>query len=110
LLLFGPVFDSEAVLSDIIKSHWPAILITGGLLVGLAKIIWYEGFRRLDISKTISLGMTFPLFSLIFILLFTNEMISLYQWIGIMIMLIGVYFSIKRKSVEPTLTKYAPIE
>jgi len=62
---------------------------------------------RMDISKTISLFMTFPLFSLFILIFFFQEHISIYQWLGIIIMMIGVYFSIKRPSVDKSLTKYA---
>jgi drug/metabolite transporter (DMT)-like permease len=44
---------------------------------------WYEAFGRLDISKAISLSMTFPLFSLIMLAGIFKEAISSYQWLGI---------------------------
>ncbi|MCK5062170.1 EamA family transporter, partial [Candidatus Parcubacteria bacterium] len=61
-----------------------------------------------DISKAISLAMTFPLFSLIVLIVFFKEIPSTFQWVGILVMAIGVYFSIKRTSTDPVLTKYAP--
>lgn len=86
--------------------HWKLILFTGLIILGIGKIVWYEGLKRLDISKAISLAMTFPLFSLIILISVFKETLSLFQWLGILIIAIGVYFSIKRTSVDPALTKY----
>jgi hypothetical protein len=33
--------------------------------------------------------------------------VSAYQWIGIGAMMIGVFFSIRRPSIDPKLTRYA---
>ncbi|MFH1425918.1 MAG: DMT family transporter [Candidatus Kerfeldbacteria bacterium] len=101
------LFEPHAEWGSIVTEYWWIILVTGLLLFGVTKVIWYEGLKRLDISKAISLGMTFPVFSLVALLLFFNETISLYQWIGIIIMLSGVYFSIRRPSVDLRKTRYA---
>lgn len=82
------------------------ILFTGLVLLGVGKIIWYEGLKRLDISKAVSLGMTFPIFSLVILIVVFKETPSFLQWFGIVVMLVGAFFSIKRASVNPTLTKY----
>jgi drug/metabolite transporter (DMT)-like permease len=87
---------------------WPIILFTGLVLLGAGKIVWYEALCRLDISKAISLSMTFPLFSLVFLIGIFRETASVRQWLGIAIMMLGVFFSIRRRSVEPRLTRYAP--
>ncbi len=91
-----------------ILSNWHMLLVTGLILLGVGKIIWYEALSRLDISKAISLSMTFPLFSLIILIGIFREAISGYQWAGIAIMMLGVLFSIRRSSVDPKLTRYAP--
>lgn len=107
ILLLSFIFEKEANITNIFTNFWPIIIVTGIFVLGLNKIIWYEGLKRVDISKSISLGSTFPLFSLIVLIFFFNETISIYQTIGISIMIIGIYFSIKRKSVNQKLTKYA---
>lgn len=89
-----------------IVGEWPLLLFTGLVLLGVGKIVWYEALGRLDISKAISLGMTFPLFSLAVLIGVFREKVSPYQWIGIGVMMIGVFFSIRRPSVDPKLTKY----
>jgi len=86
--------------------HWPLILFSGLVLLGVGKVVWYEGLKRLDISKAISLAITFPLFSLFVLAFFFGETITSYQWVGIVMMGIGVYFSVKRKSVDIRQTRY----
>ncbi|MFH1591590.1 MAG: DMT family transporter [archaeon] len=108
LLVLSALFEPLASLPSIVASSWWVILLTGFLLMGVTKMIWYEGLRRLDISKAISLGMTFPLFSLALLLLVFREPISLFQWLGIGVMMVGVYYSLRRASVDPALTRYAP--
>jgi len=106
ILLLALIFEKPN-LTNLVNENWLIILFTGVILLGVKKLIWYEGLKRLDISKAISLIMTFPLFSLIILLTVFNEVISIYQALGIIIMMIGVYFSIKRHSTNPKLTKYA---
>ncbi len=100
--------ETRSSLSNIISIDWPVLLFTGLILLGVGKIIWYEALGRLDISKAISLSMTFPLFSMILLIGIFKEAVSHYQWIGAALMMVGVFFSIRRSSVDPTLTKYAP--
>ena len=107
ILFFALAIERPAGLGRIIIDHWFLLLFNGLILLGLNKIIWYESLKRLDISKAISLGLTSPLFSLAVLIFFVGEKISLYQWGGLMIMMAGVYFSAKRKSVDPQTTKYA---
>ena len=89
------------------KGVWPLIAFNGVLLIGIAKVIWYEGMKRLDISKAIALGMAFPFFSVMYLIAWQGERITWGQWAGIAVMAAGVYFSVKRQSVDPQLTKYA---
>ena len=98
--------EAPSSLLHIIVTDWPTLLFTGLILLGVGKIVWYEALGRLDISKAVSLGLTFPLFSLIILVGIFKETISHYQWLGIGAMMVGVLFSIRRSSVDPKLTKY----
>jgi drug/metabolite transporter (DMT)-like permease len=98
----------EPVNLTTILGEWPLLIFTGFFVLGLGKILWYEALGRLDISKSNSLGSTFPLFSLILLVGVFRESVSRYQWIGIVLMMVGVFFSAKRRSVDPKLTKYGP--
>src|SRR3989339_454881 len=106
LLLIARIFEPGVDIKTTLQTNWLTITAIGIITMAIGKIFYYEALKRLDISKTISLGMTFPLFSLLIIVLFFKEAISLYQGIGIAIMMLGVYLSVKRQSVDPQLTKY----
>ena len=110
ILLLSVIVEKPSNMSDIVLASWPTLLFTGLILLGVSKIIWYEGLARLDISKAISLGLTFPLFSLVLLIGIFKEKLTSYQWLGIAAMMAGVYFSIRRASVDPSSTKYAQID
>jgi len=107
LLLLSMFMETPSNMSDIIVTNWPLLSLTGFVLLGAGKIVWYEALDRLDISKAISLSMTFPFFSLIILTGFYKENISLQQAIGIAVMMVGVFFSARRSSVDPAITKYS---
>ena len=100
--------EPRADMVDIIAMNWPTLAFTGLILLGAGKIVWYEALGRLDISKAIALGMTFPLFSLILLVGIYQEPMSRFQWIGAPVMMLGTFCSVKRSSVDPRSTKYAP--
>ena len=106
LLVLSIVLEKPSGMNDVIAANWPIIALTGFVLLGAGKIVWYEALDRLDISKAISLSMTFPLFSLVILTGFYKEPVSRQQAIGIAVMMVGVFFSARRSSVDPTLTKY----
>jgi probable blue pigment (indigoidine) exporter len=95
--------------TDKIFREWPLLLFTGFVVLGAGKIVWYEALGRLDISKANSLGSTFPVFSLIILIGLFKESVSPYQWTGIAVIMIGLFFSIRRASTDPRLTRYSPV-
>lgn len=99
LLALSLVFEKQNLIA-VYREHYKIILLNGILLLTISKVLWYEGLRRLDISKAISLSISFPFFTLLALLIFYKQSISFYQWIGICIMMVGVYFSLKRKSTS----------
>jgi drug/metabolite transporter (DMT)-like permease len=105
---FAALAEPRPGVSRIILDEWPMLLFTGLILLGAGKIVWYEALCRLDISKAVSLGMTFPFFSLIVLIGIFGVSVSSHQWIGIGVMMVGVLFSIRRSSVDPAATGYTP--
>lgn len=101
-------FEPEAVVTTIVAENFWLLLVVGGLLMGLSKILTYESLRHLDISKFIAIAMTFPVSSIIVLILFYGEKITLYHGIGGFFIALGVYFTVKRSSVDSSQTKYAP--
>lgn len=110
ILMFSLATERGVNIGQIIQSHWPLIVFSGLVPLCISAIIFYESLKRIDISKTISLLMAFPFFSLIILIAYFNEKISVYQRIGVAIMMIGLYYSIRRPSVDPKLTKYSPCQ
>lgn len=108
IILFGiaRIFEGEVAITSLVQAHFGSLLINGVILIGIGKILWYESFKRLDISKAVLISMTFPLFSILMLLLF-GEIISMQQWIGISVMIVGVFATLLRPSVDPMKTKYA---
>lgn len=107
ILILSIFLERPVSISTVVTQHWSLLLFTGFVLLGAGKIVWYEALDRLDISKAISLAMTFPLFSLIILTSLYKETISRRQAIGIAVMMMGVFFSAKRSSVDPSKTKYS---
>lgn len=112
LLALSFLFESMSwgKISSLSVRSWFFILFNGLIILSIGKAVWYEALKRLDISKAISLEMTAPFFSLLVLVLFFGEQISLVKWSGILIMLVGVIFSVLRKSTNPHQTKYGQIE
>lgn len=109
LFILSRIIEPEAHIPSIIKDQLATILFTSIVFLGIGKAVWYQGFKRLDMSKAISLIMTAPLFSVFFLLTIFRESLTIQQWLGIGIMTIGMYFSIKRKSVAMEKTKYSKL-
>lgn len=108
IFILALIFEPGQNLRLLLLDNWFIIVVLNGfILMGIAKLIWYNALKRLDISKAISLSMTAPIFSLIILILFFKETVTLPQSIGIALMFLGLYFSVKRKSVDPALTLYA---
>lgn len=105
LLLLAMLFEGRCAVAAA-AAQWPLIAFTGLVVLGVGKIVWYEALGRLDISKAISLGMTFPLFSTILLVGIFREKVSGCQWAGIAVMMVGVFFSVRRRSTDPRLTRY----
>lgn len=96
LILVASFFIEDASLYlPSVQNFWPYIVISGGLLLGLVNIIWYAGLKHLEISKAVNIMMTFPFFSLIFLILFYDEKPSTVQVIGLVIIVLGGYLSVK---------------
>ncbi len=107
LLVLSIIIEAPSSMGTIIVSNWILLFLTGFVLLGAGKIVWYAALARLDISKAIALSMTFPLFSLIVLTGFYKETISRQQAVGIALMMVGVFYSVRRASVDPTMTKYS---
>ena len=108
LLIIARFFEREVAVIPLIQTYFLTLLISGIIFLGVGKILWYESLKRMDISKAVLIAMTFPLFSLA-LLLVLGEKITIQQWIGSSIMIVGVFVTLLRPSVDPMKTKYATL-
>lgn len=92
----------------LISQYWLMFVLVGAVLLPLCKLSFYEGLKRLDISKSISIEMTYPFFSLIFLLLFFDTQIFIHQMIGVGVMVVGTIYAVKRKSHLSSGMRYLP--
>jgi len=108
LCMLSALFEHEISVPALLREHWVMFLLVGIGLLPVCKITFYEGMKRLDISKSITLVMTYPFFSLLVLVFFYGEHVALHQFIGVAVMIAGTFFAVKRKSVESLATKYHP--
>lgn len=106
LLSIAYILEPSVSWRIVLQEELIIIVVTGIFMMGISKVIWYECLKYLDISKAVSLVMTFPLFSMLGIVILDIEPTYTHTWIGFAITMIGVYLSIKRKSVPAEQTLY----
>lgn len=108
LLLISLIFENSAdqIIPSVKQNLW-AIIVSGIVVMGISKILWYEGLKRLDVGKATALAMSYPAFSLIIAVIFVGETASAYQVIGLVVMMAGIYLSTskdKKMLTEATST------
>lgn len=101
LLLAGmsEQLPSPAVLQKMIG----LLLFNGVVLLGVTKWLWVESLHRITIPKAISLTSISPLFTLVFAYYVLNEPVLLEEVIGIIPLIVGIYFltKVERKKGTP---------
>lgn len=98
LLSLSMHFEQKLALSfPSFKNELGLILIQIFFYLILAKIIWYEGFKRMDITKAISIAMTYPAFSLVFAMIFLKEVPNVYQMAGMALILLSIIFMVQQE-------------
>lgn len=100
------IFEHNQFYAANFYKYWPYIVLTGIAGYVIEKLLWYKGLRHLDISKAITLVNSSPLVSLVLLIGFFHESITLYQWVGLIIMLTGVFFAVNRTSTPLDQTRY----
>ena len=58
----------------------------------VSKLLWYKGFRFIDISKAISIGMAMPAISLVYAAAFLHEIPTIQQTAGFVVVITGLVF------------------
>ncbi|KKP36367.1 MAG: hypothetical protein UR27_C0021G0038 [Candidatus Peregrinibacteria bacterium GW2011_GWA2_33_10] len=99
LLLISLQFETiNTPINQMITGNLFAFFVNGILISAISKIVWYEGLKRIDISKAILLSIGgYPAISLIFAIIFLKEIPTLQQIMGFAIIIFGVFQIIERK-------------
>jgi len=87
-----------------IRNNVPIILVNGLLIFSVTKIMWYEGLKRLDLSKAVTLGMTYTAFGFLYSIILLSEQPTYYQISGLILVMLGAYWITRKdKRVEDHL-------
>lgn len=98
ILLFGGLFWGT-VDFDILFSQKSIFLIflNGVVVFGIAKICFLEAMKRIDVSKAIALNSAAPALTLVIAFFFLNEVPTVEQISGLLVMIIGIFLLIDRR-------------
>lgn len=65
----------------------------GGIFApGIARLLFYRGMNSLGVTVSSAIFSTFPLYSSVMAVFLLNEFLSLVDWIGIILIIVGVVF------------------
>jgi drug/metabolite transporter (DMT)-like permease len=81
-----------------------SFIIAGIIGYGITKLIYYKGMETIGVSVNSSIYAIFPIFSTILAVLILNEILSMWNWMGIILIFIGV-FIIERSFGKNTIGK-----
>lgn len=99
LICLSLIFENQNNTLEKISIYWPLILLNGIFIYHISKILWYEGIKRIDISKAIPISVGgYPALGLLFAILFLKEIPTTYQEIGFIAILTGIFVLIKNNS------------
>lgn len=79
---------------------WFSLIFMGFGVCVLAKIFWYWGLQTMEVGRATALIMTYPAFSLIFAILFFDEVPTLYQGLGFIGVCVGIFFILKSQGQQ----------
>lgn len=101
LLAISLIFENSAPqIIPGIKTIMSSIIIVSIIIIVIAKIFWYKGLKNMEIGKAIGIATASPAISLIFAMIFLRESPTAYQIVGLLIIIIGVYFLTGKTKLE----------
>lgn len=97
LIILSLIFENQSATLEKLSNYWPLILLNGIFIYHLSIILWYEGIKRIDISKAVSISIgSYPAFGLLFAILFLKEIPTISQLIGFTVVVAGIFVLIKK--------------
>lgn len=102
LIVISLLFESHTNIFASIKTNLSMILLTGIVIYHISKIMWYEGIKRIDVTKAIPISVGGgPLLSLIFAIILLKEIPTIFQIIGFILILAGIFtVTFKNKNTQ----------
>lgn len=79
------------------KENWKIIVMNGAVVYLVSKLLWYKGFRFIEISKAISISMAMPAISLVYAASFLHEIPTIQQTAGFVVVITGLLLLTRRK-------------
>ncbi len=79
--------------SQISVSSWAILVYSGLFALAIGYVIWYASVKRVGNSKTAIYGNITPIFTVVFAFFLIGEKISLWQALGALVILTGVYIT-----------------
>lgn len=102
LLLVSVLFEQYSGATALtVRTYLPLILLNGIGMLGISKILWLEGLKRLDISKSIAIAISAPAGSVVFAMIFLKEIPTVYQLAGLITIVAGLYILTRQKTQAP---------
>lgn len=98
LLLISFYFEKFGALPlEYAKENWKIILLNGAVVYLASKLLWYKGFRYIEISKAISISMAMPAISLVYAAAFLHEIPTMQQTAGFVVVITGLLLLTRKK-------------
>jgi len=83
--------------SDGLFSYYSLIV---GFVVGIGTVLYYEGLKRLKAAQVSALELTAPFFAAVIGFMILGETVTMFQFIGMILVLIGVWFISRHEPVH----------
>jgi drug/metabolite transporter (DMT)-like permease len=98
VFLFLSTVSGSNQFEVLFQPFYLALLLFIGISEALGYILWVEAIKRINLSKATVLVSPYPILSVIFAWLILSELPSIYQIIGLIAVIIGMYTTGKIKS------------
>jgi drug/metabolite transporter (DMT)-like permease len=71
-----------------------------GFVVGIGTVLYYEGLKRLKAAQVSALELTAPFFAAVIGFMVLGETVTMFQFIGMILVLIGVWFISRHEPIH----------
>ena len=71
-----------------------------GITVGIGTILYYEGLKRIKAAQVSGLELSAPFFAAILGFIILNEVLTILQIIGILLLIVGIFYLSKKEETE----------